>query len=162
MGTELTLPRELVSVDTTGSRTTWLRATGSGAPRTSVNSAAAIHRLANDDPRAAELRYFGLAEIPHVIALGAFIGDERRVTVVDYDRERDRWVWRDQQADVDGRAHRVPREQVLLPGIAVVRVAVSAPISDVDVTAAVGATHLADVTISPRTAARHRDRPVRR
>jgi len=148
-GSDLTLPRELVSVDTTGfaddlAAGDWERSTAYLRER-----AAAIHRLANDDPRAAELRYFGLAEVPHVIALGAFIGDERRVTVVDYDRERDRWAWRASNRTLTVTPTELPREQVLQPGIAVVRVAVSAPISDADVTAAVGATHLADVTISP-------------
>lgn len=148
-GSDLTLPRELVSVDTTGfadevAAGDWERSTAYVRER-----AAAIHRLANDDPRAVELRYFGLAEVPHVIALGAFIGDERRVTVVDYDRERDRWAWRASNRTLTVTPTELPREQVLQPGIAVVRVAVSAPISDADVAAAVGATHLADVTISP-------------
>ena len=148
-GSDLTLPRELVSVDTTGfaddvAAGDWERSTAYLRER-----AATIHRLANDDPRAAELRYFGLAEVPHVIALGAFIGDERRVTVVDYDRERDRWAWRGSDRTLTVTPTELPREQVRQPGIAVVRVAISAPISDVDVIAAVGATHLADVTIAP-------------
>jgi hypothetical protein len=144
-----TLPREMLEVDTTGfadevAAGDWERSTAYLRER-----AAAIHRLANDDPRATELRYFGLAEIPHVIALGAFVGDERRVTVFDYDRERDKWAWRADERTLTVKTNELPREQVLQSGIAVIRIALSAPISDADVTTAVGATRLADVTISP-------------
>lgn len=146
---DLALSRELVAVDTAGfaddaAAGDWERSTAYLRER-----AAVLHSLANDDPRAAELRYFGLAEIPHVIALGAFVGDERRVSVVDYDRERDTWAWCTAERTLTVTTTELPRERVLQPGIAVVRVAVSAPISDADVTAAVGATRLADVTISP-------------
>lgn len=148
-GSDLMLPREVISVDTTGFADDVATGDWDRSSMYLREQAAAIHRLANDDPRATELRYFGLAEIPHVVALGAFVGDERRVTVVDYDRERDQWAWRTTEQTLTVAPTELPREQVRLPGIVVVRVAVSAPINDVDVTAAVGAAHLADVTITP-------------
>lgn len=146
---DLTLPREMLTVDTAGfaddiAAGDWERSIAYLRER-----AAAIHRHANNDPRLAQLRYFGLEEIPHVIALGAFVGDERRVTVFDYDRERDAWAWRATDRTLTVKTNELPREQVLQSGIAVIRIALSAPISDADVTTAVGATRLADVTISP-------------
>jgi hypothetical protein len=147
---ERALSREVLAVDTNAfaddvSAGDWDRSVGYLR-----QSAATIRHLANDDPRAAELRYFGLAEVPHVIALGAFVGDERRVAVVDYDRERGLWAWPTNDQTLTVSPTEIPREQVRQPGIAVVRLAISAPINDADVIAAVGATHLADVTIMPK------------
>lgn len=146
---DLPLPREIVAVDTTEfaddvAVADWERSTTYLRER-----AAAILRLANDDPRATELRYFGLAEIPHVIALGAFLGDERYVRTVDYDRHGKEWSWPASEQTLTLKTTPLPMERLTQPGIAIVRVSLSGAISDADVEAAVGRETLADVTITP-------------
>src|SRR5688500_12013078 len=71
-----------------------------------------IRILAHDSDRSTECRYFGLAEIPHVVALGAFVGDERHVATVDFDRQRDHWAWRDQDRTLTLTSSGVPSERV--------------------------------------------------
>ncbi len=110
-------------------------------------------RAAADEHRASDVKYFGVAEVPHVVALGAYLGDERLTQSFDYDRDRDRWNWsttdRTLELDIQG----LPREAVTLPGPAVVRVEVSYPIQDSDVTEAVGHDRLAEIRIVPRGSA---------
>jgi hypothetical protein len=108
-----------------------------------------IRVLADEADQSTELHYFGLAEIPHIVALGAFIGDERHVATADFDRQRDRWEWREQEKTLTLKSSGVPSERVTQSGIAVVRLSLSAAISDDDVTAAVGLSRLADVVIEP-------------
>ena len=99
--------------------------------------AAEVRRIADaaEDP---EIHYAGLAQIPHVIAFGAAVGDDRKVVVHEYDRDRDSWCW------PDGEVHPVAVERpatepvVTAPGIAVLRVAISGIIQDSDVRAVVG------------------------
>lgn len=143
------LPRELVSVDTLQFADD---VTAGDWSRSSVylrESAATIQTLADTGDRAAELRYFGIAETPHVIALGAFLGDERFVRMVDYDRQRGEWTWPEGQSELQLETTALPAERLTQPGIAVLRVAISSAISDADVEAAVGRETLADVTIRP-------------
>lgn len=83
--------REVMSIDTTPfaddiATGDWERSSAYLRDR-----AAAVTALANADARATELRYFGLAEIPDVIAFGAFLGDERYVRATDYDRHGKEW-----------------------------------------------------------------------
>jgi hypothetical protein len=139
----------VVAVDTTSfaddvESADWTRGTAYLRER-----ADAIHRLANDDPRSSELRYFGLAEIPHVIALGAFVGDERFVHVVDYDRHGGGWAWPTTDRTLTLTTTALPKERLTQPGIAVLRVSLSAAISDTDVEAAIGRETLADVVVAP-------------
>lgn len=149
VGPEPGLARDVVSVDTTpfaddvdagdwGRSTTYLR-----------ERADTIRHLADDDSRSAELRYFGLADIPHVIALGAFVGDERCVRVVDYDRDRKAWEWPSSDCTLTLATTPLPRERLTQPGIAVLRLSLSGAISDADVERAVGRETLADVTVMP-------------
>jgi hypothetical protein len=146
---DLALPREIVAVDTTS----FADDVGAGDWERSTaylrEQAATIQRLANEDQRSTELRYFGLAEIPHVVALGAFIGDERFVRIVDYDRHGEEWAWPSSEQTLTLTTTPLPNERLTQAGIAVVRVSISAAISDADVEAAVGRETLADVTISP-------------
>src|SRR5260370_28807170 len=51
-----------------------------------IRRMAATIRQTADNAGSARVHYFGLAEVPHVIALGAYCGDERKVAVRDYDR----------------------------------------------------------------------------
>lgn len=143
------LPRENVTVDTTEfvddiATGDWMRSAQYLRRR-----ADEILAIANSDGHAAGIRYFGLAEIPHVVALGAFLGDERHVDVYDYDRFRESWAWKSDIQTFAVVARSVPHEVVAQSGDAVIRVAISAPISDTDVREAVGGDHLADVQIAP-------------
>lgn len=107
-------------------------------------------RAVADEHSAAEVRYFGVAEVPHVIALGAYLGDERLTQPHDFDRDRNQWEWsttdRTLELDIQG----VPREEITLPGPAVVRVEVSYPIQDSDVIEAIGQDRLAEIRIVPK------------
>jgi hypothetical protein len=147
---EAALPREIVHVDTTSFADDVAAGDWARSALYLRERAAEILRLADADPRTPELRYFGLAEIPHVIALGAFISDERFVRVFDFDRTRDSWSW---PGDVNDAtlavgSEGVPAERLTQPGVAIVRIAVSAAISDMDIEIAAGRDSLADVTIS--------------
>jgi hypothetical protein len=96
-----------------------------------------------------KILYFGIAEVPHVIALGAYIGDERLVDARDYDRDNDTWEWSDTAKTLTVVAHGVPSEPVLQSGVAVMRVEISYSISDGDVDAVVGKERLADIRVRP-------------
>ena len=97
-----------------------------------------------DDP---VLLYFGLAEAPHVIALGAYIGDERQVRVHDYDRDADSWAWPETDQTVTVSTTGLPADRVEAQGDAVLRVAISYGIHDADVDAVVPPGRIADVTV---------------
>jgi len=97
----------------------------------------------------AEIHYFGLAEVPHVIALGAFIGDEVPVQIHDFDRDRTSWAWPETKQTLSARIVGLPTGSVVpAPGSVVLRVALSFPISDKDVQEVAGIDHLADITIT--------------
>jgi hypothetical protein len=146
---DLPLAREIVSVDTTPFAEEAAAGDWDRSERYLRERAAAILQLANGDARASELRYFGLAEIPDVIALGAFLGDERYVRVIDYDRHGEEWAWPETDQTLSLTTTPLPMERLTQPGIAVLRVSASALISDADAEAAVGRESLADVTIGP-------------
>ena len=98
--------------------------------------------------RDAELHYFGLAEIPHVIALGAHLGDERIVHLHEYNRTLGDWRWPEATRTLTVETTGIPEgKPVLARGTVVVRVAISVPIADADVAEAVGTEHLAEVTV---------------
>jgi hypothetical protein len=111
-----------------------------------IDQARAIRELAEDadDP---VLLYFGLAEIPHVVTLGAYIGDERQVRVHDYDRDADTWAWPETTQTVTVSTEGLPADRVEAQGDAVLRIAVSYEIHDADVDAVVPSGRLADVTV---------------
>src|SRR2546427_108557 len=102
-----------------------------------IRRMAATIRKTADNAGSARVHYFGLAEIPHVIALGAYCGDERKVAVHDYDRARDSWAWPGNVQTLEVEVLRAPREPVAQSGPAVIRMAISNAISDVDVDAIV-------------------------
>jgi len=104
-----------------------------------------------DEEGAARFLYFGLAEIPHAIALGAYLGDERRVNVFDHHRDRDddhdeTWAWPQEEKGIKVRRTKLA-DTVSMPGDAAIRVEITAPISDGDVEAAIGPERIADLTI---------------
>jgi hypothetical protein len=95
-----------------------------------------------------ELHYFGIAEIPHVLAFGAFIGDERHITIHEYNRDANSWSWPNNTRSLSAIVVGAPiGQQVTSRGLAILRVAISAEIGDADVRAAVGDEALADVSI---------------
>src|SRR5204862_5205678 len=100
-----------------------------------------------DDTDSPELHYAGLAEIPHVIALGAAIGDERAIAVHEYDRDRDSWEWPSDELDEITIDNPVVSPIVTAPGIAVLRVSIAAVVQDATVREIVGEEVLADVTV---------------
>lgn len=97
-----------------------------------------------------DIRYMGIAEVPHILAFGAYLGDERLVAVRDYDRIRNTWDWSSTDATLELQTLNQPKEAVALTGDAVLRVAISYPILDADVDAVLGKDRrLADIQITP-------------
>lgn len=113
------------------------------------NEAARIRSLA-DEWGATQVRYMAVAEVPHVLALGAYLGDERLVEVLDYDRNRNLWAWQSQEGSLVLDTLNLPREHVVQRGDAVLRVEVSYPVLDADIDAAIGKDRLSDIRIRPR------------
>ncbi len=95
-----------------------------------------------------ELHYFGLPEVPHAIAAGALLGDERHVHIHEFDRDADRWTWPAHDRTLTLATSGLPTmPAVTSRGTAVLRVSISAGISPGDVREIVGDEHLADVEI---------------
>jgi hypothetical protein len=107
-------------------------------------------RAIADEHGAAEVRYFSVAEVPHVIALGAYLGDERLTQPHDFDRDRNQWDWSTTDRTLELEVQGAPHEAVNLPGPAVVRVEVSYPIQDSHVIEAIGQDRLAEIRIVPK------------
>lgn len=96
-----------------------------------------------------ELHYFGLPEVPHAIAAGALLGDERHVHIHEFDRDAGRWTWPTDDRTLTLTTSGLPTlPAVTSHGTAVLRVSISAGISPGDVREIVGDEHLADVEIS--------------
>ncbi|MCY3488068.1 MAG: SAVED domain-containing protein [Bacteroidetes bacterium] len=91
--------------------------------------------------------YFGLAEIPHVIAMGAYVGDERQIRVYDYDRDVGTWEWPETKQTIKVFTKGLPTDRVEANGNAVIRVSVSYDIGNTDVDAIVSRSRLADITV---------------
>src|SRR5688500_17316586 len=79
-------PRETFQVDTLQFADD-VRANQWGGHDAYLRSRAADLRRLSDTTEAPELHYAGLAEIPHVIAFGAAVGEERTIIVHEYDRD---------------------------------------------------------------------------
>jgi hypothetical protein len=95
-----------------------------------------------------EIHYFGLAEIPHAIAMGALLGDEHPIEIHEYDRDAKSWIWPADAEKIKVEVEGLPDgSPVKASGTVVLRVEVSFPISDEDVRAAVGDLHLAHVRV---------------
>jgi hypothetical protein len=111
--------------------------------------AAAIRKNAND-PGDVEVHYLGLAEVPHMVALGAHLGDERAIEFHDFDRDVGAWRWPANTVTLtlNTIGENELSSVVKARGAAVIRVAISATISDSDVREVVGDATLSDVTIT--------------
>jgi hypothetical protein len=110
---------------------------------------AAKIRQAADHEADVVVHYFGLAEVPHVISLGAHVGGERAVVLHDYDRVAGTWTWGATGRSLTPETSGLETLGVVIPapGFAVLRVSISATITDADVRQAVGEGALADVTV---------------
>ena len=108
---------------------------------------AELRRLVQENP-GAKVIYFGLGEVPLLIAVGAYLGDEVIVEVRDLDRDTGQWVWSEEGATLDLLTQGIPIEKVDAPGTALVRIELSYPINDSFVDDAVGKGHLADIGLS--------------
>ncbi len=140
------LPRRTVEIDMRSLAADFASGDWTAADQMLREEAARIRRIADElsDPA---IHFFGIAEVPAVVALGAYLGTERPVVAHEYDRDAGAWLWK-------GTSHRI---EILAPpptdcvisqsGIAVVRVEISAFVSDGDVFEAVGGERLADVRI---------------
>ena len=97
----------------------------------------------------AALHYFGLAEVPHVIAMGAHLGDEIPVDLHDFDRDARSWAWSQEGNTLAARVVSLPEgDPIPAEGSVVLRVEISFAISDHDVHEAAGSKHLAEVKVT--------------
>jgi len=101
------------------------------------------------------VHFFGLAEVPHMIALGAHFGDEYAVELHDHDRETGRWEWPEKSPtlQITSKGGDDLTSVIRARGAAVIRVAISASVSDSDVREVVGDETIADITITHADAA---------
>lgn len=111
-----------------------------------VRRAAVDLRSASQDG-AAEIHYFGIGEVPHVIGIGAHFGDETLVHVHDYDRDRDTWAWPATSSPLTVETIGLPREPVAQSGEVTLVIEISYPIDRHDVDRAVGTDLLSAVRI---------------
>jgi hypothetical protein len=142
------LPREDIEVNTSVFTAQVDQGDWGGQARFLAERASEIHaRLATASDT--EVHYFGLAEIPHVIAMGAFIGDEVPVEIHEFDRDTKSWVWPSAKKALEARIIGLP-EGAPIPaaGSVVLRVEISFAISDQDVHEAAGSKHLAEVRVA--------------
>lgn len=145
---ELALPRRDIVVDT---RPFHEDVEGGhwGTSHAYIRQTAGDIRAAADATETVRVLYFSMAEVPHVLALGAYVGDERHVQVHDYDRDTDTWAWPEERQTLGIEVEGLPGERVAQSGPVVVRIEVSYPISDADLDAVVSRERLADVRIRP-------------
>lgn len=102
-----------------------------------------------DRTGATRLLHFGIAEVPHLIALGAYLEDARPIEVFDYDRLRNTWTWPSEGATLQMNVDNKPNELMSASGVAVLRVEVTYAIANGDVEAMVGTDVLCDVRVRP-------------
>jgi hypothetical protein len=111
-----------------------------------ISSAKEIRRIA-DEKGNVRLLYFGIAEVPHILALGAYLGDQRKIDVFDYHRDKDSWQWQQANSLLKVEAANLPKEIVTQNGTAVIRIEISYSISDEDVDEVIGRDRLADIRV---------------
>lgn len=99
-----------------------------------------------DEEGATRFLYFGLTEIPHAVAFGAYLGDERHVAVYDYHRDEGTWAWPESEQGIEVSRTELS-DTVSMPGDAAIRVEITSDISDEDVEAAIGPERIADITV---------------
>ncbi len=98
-----------------------------------------------------EIHYFGIAEVPHIVGIGAYFGDEALVHVHDYDRDLDSWAWPAESTSLVLISSGLPTELVTQSGEVTLVVELSYPVDQRDVDAVVGSDVLSAVRIRPTT-----------
>ncbi|MGN7890327.1 SAVED domain-containing protein [Dyadobacter sp. 22481] len=111
-----------------------------------LEKAREIHKLA-DAKEAVKVLYLGIAEIPHIITLGAYLSDSRYVKTFNYDRDNDSWDWDKEDKALKLKTLGLPKEIVTQSGVAIIRVEISAAIDDDGVESVTGKDRLADIRI---------------
>jgi len=106
-------------------------------------------RATADEMGATVVKHVAIAEVPHVIALGAYLGDERQIEGIDFDRDRQRWEWLATDRSIDVQTAGMPTELVAAAGEAVVRVEISYSVLDSEIDQVVARDRLAEIRISP-------------
>lgn len=103
-----------------------------------------------DDYDAASIHYLGLAEVPHIVALGAYLGYERDVVPHDHHGEAGPWRWPSVGRTVSLKllGSESLGTVVEARGEAVMSVSISAAINDRDIREAVGDGMLAQVGLT--------------
>lgn len=110
-------------------------------------------RAAADGSSNPALALFGLAEVPHLLALGAYVGDERRIQL--HDLYSEGWVWPEDEQTVTLREPTgLPTGRVSVSGEVVVRVEVTYPVLDDDVDEVIPQDRFDDVTLGVAEPAR--------
>lgn len=143
---ELALPRHIERIDSRA----FADDVNGGNWRSShahLRQATARIRALADKVGAARIKHLGIAEVPHLVALGAYLGDERLIESRDFDRDRSSWEWRTAEQTLKTKTEGLPLEKVSLPGDAVIRVEISYPVLDADVDSVVKRDRLADIRI---------------
>lgn len=99
----------------------------------------------------ARVIYAGLAEVPHVVALGAYLGDEWTVETFDHHRETGTWGWLADEQTLSLESSGLPREWMGAAGPAVLRIELSATVDDAHIREFVPESEeVAHVRIRPR------------
>ena len=142
---ELALPRKVIEVDTFQFKDEVAAGNWGTSEAYLIAKASEILQKA-DETSNPIMRYFSLAETPHILALGALMGDERAVQVRGQIRASGSWTW-EEDNDIKIFTQGVPSERVPLSGHAVIRVELSASVQDVDISKVLGSEVLADVKI---------------
>lgn len=91
--------------------------------------------------------YFGMDHVPNVVALGAFIGDERLVELHDHHRDTGEWTWPASDQTIEVEELGLPNDVVRQPGGVVLRVEVSGAIADENVRAVLSEAPSAEVRV---------------
>ena len=115
-----------------------------------LREAAARIRAEADRFEDSAIHFLGLAEVPHLIALGAHVGYERVVVFHDHHGEAGPWRWPETGRTVELTTAGTDdlTATVTARGAAVLRVSISATISEADVREAVGDGTLADIELT--------------
>jgi hypothetical protein len=140
------LPRHVVSVDLTP-----YEAEVEGghweASHAFIRKVAGDLRAVADKLKDVRILVGGIAEIPHVVALGAYFSDERQVDVRDLDRDRGTWAWPEPRGVLRLETAGLPTERVLQSGPVVLRLEISNAIGEAEVRSEVGDDYSANVSI---------------
>jgi len=99
----------------------------------------------------AMVRYIGIDDVPTLVALAAFLGDEHRIECRDYAVDLKRFEWLEKAATVAFETAGVPRDAIETAGDVALRIEVSYTVHTEQVDEVVAPTQrIADVTIRPR------------